>query len=349
MSSFFKFFNVITFSSLTPLAIAATLHGEIEGVDLRWNNGQVSGDYVTLSNWSPMSGLEPTHEWVPGTFLSATSDKMVLQGPAGDVEIDFKVSGIEYGLGQANAHFTDRGTGFPGSRCDVSIQQSGTAKVLGSNCSANESYKTTSATERYTPFQFARPIISIDEQALVQSLADAGSVAGVYTGMVTVQPVYHFKSASGTWTYRYAATVPIILQLQYNPAELQSLDVQGSGIIEPVYDTLNHQVSGETYFEVMAKGVFTKGIKLTLDDIAYELEHEDDGVSAIPYSISCLGSCEFNQLVSSGQLNHSETTVTGGDTEVSFQLRVHYDDLEANQIETGTYRDEFTIYVEEAL
>lgn len=349
MSLLYKWLSGTIFVLFTPFALGITLHGVVEGTDLRWSNGVTSDDYVTLSNWKPMSNLEPTHEWAPGTFLAVTNNNMTLQGPGNEVEIDFQVVGIEYGLGQAAERFTERGTGFPGSKCDVSIQQDSTATVLGNNCSANESYKTVDSGERYTPFQFIRPIISVDENALVQALADAGPVAGTYTGMVTVQPVYYFKSATGTWTYRYAQSVPVILQIVYNPAELQSLEVQGNGVIEPDYDTLNHQVSGEAYFDIVAKGLFTKGVKLTLDDSEYELMHENSGIEPIPYSISCVGSCEFNQLVTSGELNHTETIVSGGDTEVSFQLRIHYDNLKANHVETGTYRDEFTIYVEEAL
>lgn len=349
MSLFYKWLSCALFVFFTPFTWGMTLHGVIEGTDLRWNNGITLGGYVTLSNWKSMSNLEPTHQWAPGTFLAVTSDKMTLQGPTNEVEIDFQVAGIEYGLGQAAERFTERGAGVLGAKCDVSIQQGSTAKVIGNNCSANESYKTVGSGERFTPFQFIRPIISVDEQELVQSLADAGSIAGTYTGMTTVQPMYYFKSATGTWTYRYAQSVPVILQIVYNPAGLESLEVQGSGVIEPDYDTLNQQVSGEAYFDVVAKGSLANGIKLTLDEIDYELEHEDAGIEPIPYSISCVGSCEFNQLVTSGKLNHKETIVSGGDTEVSFQLRVHYDNLQANDVETGTYRDEFTIYLEEAL
>ncbi|NDJ80267.1 hypothetical protein GXP65_04470 [Vibrio campbellii] len=329
---------------------AATLHGVIEGSQLWWNNGQSMGNYVALSNWKPINGLTPTHEWLPGTFLTLPNNTITLQGPGGEVNVEITVAGLEYELGQASAHFTDRGAPMIGSSsCNVSEQQGSTTRLIGNNCVANESYVTTDPAIQYTPFQFVRPLLEVDSNAVVQAFKNSGVVSGVYSGMVTVQPVYYFKSNTGTWTYRYAASVPMIVMIDYTAASLDSVQIEGNGVIQPTYDTLNHKVSGDTLFNIVAKGSFTSGVQLTLDDVPYEMEFESTGVENLPYNISCIGACSQSQLVVDGIRQQPEAVITGSDSEVSFRLKVHYDAADADKIETGQYRGEFSFYLEEAL
>lgn len=329
---------------------ASTLHGVIEGSQLWWNNGQSIGNYVALSNWKPINGLTPTHEWLPGTFLTSPNNIINLQGPGGDVNVEIDVAGLEYGLGQASSQFNGRGDPMLGSSpCNVSEQQGSTARLIGGNCVANESYVTSDSAIQYTPFQFIRPILEVDSNAIVQAFKNSGVVSGVYSGMVTVQPVYYFKSNTGTWTYRYAASVPMVVMIDYTAAGLDSVQVEGTGVMQPTYDTLNHKVSGDTLFNVVAKGSFTGGVQMTLDDVPYEMEFESTSAPNLPYSISCIGACSQSQLVVDGIRQQPEALITGSDSEVSFQLKVHYDAVDADKIETGQYRGEFAFYLEEAL
>ncbi len=331
-------------------AFGATLNGEIEGDQIRWLNGQEVGEYVTLSNWKPMSGLMPTSEWVPGTFLSPPATSLTLSGPGGDVTVSMTVAGLEYELGQASEQFTQRGSPLSAlTQCATSQQIGSSAKVFGSNCVAQESYRTSGSGILHTPFQFLRPILQLDSAEFVQAFRDAQVSGGVYTGMIPVNPVYYFKSSTGTWTYQQAPSMPMMVSISYVPASLDHVQVSGNGVIEPQYDTVNHQVSGETFFDITASGVFPQGVNLSIDDKTYEMDFETTEAASIPYSISCVGGCSEFELVKEGIPNVLETSVVGGENTVSFQLRVHYDNITAAEVETGQYRGEFVIYIEEAL
>lgn len=350
MSFLYKAIGLAALFGFHSLVNAATLNGVLEGGELRWTNGQLQGDYIALTNWTPMNnGLVPTDEWVPGTFLGTPASTITFSGPGGDVSVSMTVAGLNYALGQSSQHFTERGDPMPGlSPCSIS-KQSATVELIGANCVAKDSYKTDSVDKKYTPFQFIRPILEADSDAIVQAFRDAELTSGTYTGMLVVQPVYYFKSPTGSWTYRTAKSVVTTVRIRYEAASLENLIVRGDGVIPPEYDTLNHRVSGKTYFDVLATGYFTEGVVLTLDDIPYELEYESDNSITIPYSITCVGNCEHTDLVSSGKLSNESTIITGGENRVHFRLRVHYDNIEVNQVETGQYNDQFVIYVEEAL
>lgn len=350
MSLLYKTIGLAVLFSFHSLVHAVTLNGVIERGELRWTNGQTQDDYIALSNWTPMNnGLVPTDEWVPGTFLGTPPSTISFSGSGGEVSVNMTVAGLNYALGQSSQYFTERGDPMPGlSACSIS-RQSATAELIGSNCVATESYKTESVDKKYTPFQFVRPILQADSESIVQTFREAKLPSGTYSGTILVQPVYYFKSPTGSWTYRTAKSVATTVRIRYEAANLESLIVRGDGVIPPEYDTLNHRVSGETFFDVLATGYFTNGVILTLDDIPYELEYKSDNSISIPYSITCVGNCEHTELVSSGKLLNESTIITGAETSVDFRLKVHYDNIEVNQVETGQYNDEFVIYVEEAL
>lgn len=349
MNLLYRNLVILTIATWQSVAAAATLNGELEGDRVRWTNGQETGSYITLSNWKPMSGLKPTSEWVPGTFLLPPTTNLILTGPGGDVNVSMTVAGLEYELGQASEKFTTRGTPLAAlGQCTTSQQVGSLAKVYGESCVAGESYRTSSTGVLHTPFQFVRPILQLDSTELVQAFRDAQVAGGVYTGMIPINPVYYFKSPTGTWTYQQAS-VPMMVSISYIPASLDHVQVSGMGVIEPQYDTVNHQVSGETFFDITATGVFPQGVNLSLDNKVYEMDFETDEVRSIPYSISCVGGCNDSELVKEGIPSVLETSVIGGENTVSFQLRVHYDNITAAEVETGQYRGEFVIYIEESL
>ncbi|MCW8335439.1 hypothetical protein [Vibrio paucivorans] len=339
-----------------PLALsvnAATLNGVIEGQSLRWQNAQQQGEWLTLTNWQPISGIEPTSEWIPGTFMTQPGSEIILSNSNGEqVQIPFTVAGLEYGLGQAADVFSLVPNGYLGGAVCADSELSATsAKVVGAQCVANQAYKTASSSLMYTPYQFVRPIYETNSEDIIAAFRDAGVGSGQYVGTTMVSPAYMFKSPTGTWTYRQASSVPMTVSLRYIAANLESVEVQGDGIIEPTYDTVNYTVSGETYFHVTAKGNFVQGVKLSFDDVDYSMEAGIDEALPLPYSISCI-ECEDTNVVNEGvlQLHDGETVVGKEQNEsVSFKLRVHYDDVAGDRLETGQYRGEFNVYFEAAL
>ncbi|MGF1683979.1 hypothetical protein L4D09_22505 [Photobacterium makurazakiensis] len=356
MNLLFKVSGLLVESLVLSASVqAATLNGTLEGETLRWQNGQVSGSYLTLSNWQPVNGLQPTSEWIPGTFMTQPATEVDLQNSIGElVTVPIKVVGLDYGLGQAADKFPHRGNPtFSGpGLCTPPVEQTATtARAIGHSCIASESYQTSSSSVMYTPFQFARPVLEADSQQIAQAFRSKGVGSGQYTGTVNVRPAYYFKSPTGTWTYRQSLLVPVIVRIRYEAARLESLTVEGNGDMLPIYNTIDNTVSGSTSFRVTAKGYFTQGVQLSFDDVPYQMSLESDPQQKLPYSISCTA-CDESPIVTNGvlQLADGETVVgNNGLDEFQFDLRAHYDDVGPSEIETGQYRGQFTVYFEEAL
>ena len=345
---------LIALLTLPATSFAATLNGQLIGDQLRWSNGmERGGDMVVLTNWTPMNGLQPTQEWTPGTFIGTPPPTLTLSQGADSVDVPIKVAGVEYGLGQASSVFTQTGSPIPGyTTCGESTQTPSVATLIGSNCVASQSYL--SETKTYTPFQFVRPILEVDEAVLIANFRERSLPSGQYTGTVYVRPVYAFRSPTGSWTYRNALSVPITVSIRYEAANLQDIRIIGDGVIDPQYDTTNHQVSGETFFRIIANGFFTEGLKMTIEpgeDGKYELEHTNASLGrVIPYSISC-DACEDKNIVVDGnaQLSDGMTHIPGEGNNITYSLRVHYDKVTADSIDTGDYNDSFVAYFEENL
>ncbi|PSW16847.1 hypothetical protein C9I98_20035 [Photobacterium sanctipauli] len=350
---------------LSTTVQAATLNGTLEGGTLRWQNGYFDGSYLTLSNWQPVNGLQPTSEWVPGSFKSQPSTEITLTNGSDSVVTPLEVVGLDYGLGQASSVFASRGSpSFSGpSTCAVSEQQATTERVVGANCIASDSYQTESQSVMYTPFQFTRPVLDADNAAIAQQFMDEGVGSGLYSGTVHVNPAYYFKSPTGTWTYHQVLSVPITVRIRYEAARLEGIEVVGTGIMPALANDQNQTVSGEAYYDITASGFFTQGLKLSFEEKFYEMEwcgSEPNAVcdnpsadKTLPYSVDCI-SCgdESGPIVSNGVLQpvDGELIVGSGNTtnEIRFRLKTHYF-AGADDIETGQYAGEFTVYFEEAL
>lgn len=335
------------------MALAVTLNAVIDGGEMTWRNGIKQQNHLLPSNWVPLSGLRTTTDWVPGTFMSKPESQIELRGPAGNsVTVDFEVVGLEYNLGQSSGRFVtsdDLPAGY--SRCQHSRQSGDTAYVVGFQCIAEQGY---SAPLAHTPFQFVRPIIKVDEQAVIEAFQEAKVPSGQYSANSFVHPAYMFKSATGTWTYRKAASVPVTLSLRYKAANLTDIQVIGDGVIYPNYDQVNRTVSGSTYFKILAQGYFTNGLKMTFSPDSgseYELVHTNTGLDKrIPYNIDC-EECNERSIVEEGkmQLSDNETTIDGQGETIDFDLRVYYQDKGPEYVETGNYTDTFIVYFEENL
>ncbi len=56
--------------SYSQVSMSVTIQGNIKDGYIKWNNAIRQDGYLTLSNWNIISGLYPTKEWKPGTYLS---------------------------------------------------------------------------------------------------------------------------------------------------------------------------------------------------------------------------------------------------------------------------------------
>lgn len=352
-------FITIIFIFPINFVYAANLTGMIRGGSISFLNGQrVDGNYITISNWQPLNSLQPTTEWVPGTFISpdAASRTMVLTNSDGEnVTIDMSVSGIQYNLGNASSHFEENSVVSFGSVCTRTDQTGSIATLIGTNCIAQKEYQSDSAS---TPFQFVRPIFYFDDTTIVDSFRNAGVSSGIYTGTLFVRPFYMFKTPTGSWTYRNALSLPISVSFIYEAASLESVSVIGDGIIIPQYNKSTHTVSGATKYRVSAKGFFSNGIKLnfisgeSLDDnyfLSHDVESSGD-IKTIPYSIYCNKCDQKNVVVNGvGNLTDNTTFIDGSGESIDFTFNIGYKDIPSSELVSGDYQGSFIVTFEENL
>ncbi|EGQ8057180.1 hypothetical protein HPX47_004638 [Vibrio alginolyticus] len=317
----------------------------------------MSGNQVTMSNWQVMDGLQPTTEWAPGTFLGAPSSAVTLTNALGGdtVSVDIDIVGLQYNLGDVAGRFSETGISL-GKGCETSEYDGGVFTIMGSNCVGN----VMRSSAMLTPFHFVRPIIELDKTAIIDAFHDAKASSGQYIGTTMVRPFYVFKTPTGSLTYRHGVAIPITFSFRYEASSLESLQVQGDGMMYPTYDNVKHTVSGATKYRVTAKGFFSNGLKMTFssaDGDAYQLNYtEDTSVKSthtpIPYSVFCR-QCTVPTVVKDGvmQMPDSEATANVGTIsdviEVNFDVLFH--DIEAKDVETGAYRGSFTVLFEENL
>ncbi len=330
---------------LSSLAHAVTLSAKLTGEELVWQNGMHISEYLTSTNWQILGGLPPTTEWAPGTFITAPSAGITLSNGTDSVTVPVKVSGMQYGLGAASDKFPDQVPTSGGKECSKFRLEAVTASAIGYGCVAGNAYK---GTTLYTPFQFARPLIELDDATLINAFKTEGLPEGTYSGSITTSPFYMYRSQGGAWTYRQFGPASLTLQIQYIPAFLANVQVLGNGVMIPTYDTVSHSVSGETAFKVKAAGSFTSGVKLTFEDRTYELKHSESE-SRIAYDVTC-SACSDTDIVKDGalQLTGKETNVPGSGSSVFFDLFISFNASDS-EVETGFYTDNLVVYFEENL
>lgn len=357
------FYILILICSSSVFSMA--LNGQIKDGTIKWDNGVRIDSYLSLSNWQIISGLQPTEEWKPGSIVSVTgivNEKIKLKNSNGDViKIPFDISGIQYGLGDSGSKFeiiSSAGSSFP--TCDRSVITPSKAIVIGKKCAAKESYRTKNGFG-FTPFHFARPLISMKDSDVIEAFNDPSLTKGIFKGTVNIVPMYFFKSPTGTWTYRTTTPIPLDISIRYNGSQMLGFEVIGNGVITPNYEREKKIVSGMTEFKVKFTGVFSRGTKINMKLLEpgsrlFTLNATDtsipSGKDKIPYGIYCEGkSCNDNYLVNT----NGEMVVPGGNSylnafessrEISFTLGVEYKNIPMNKVATSQYRDSFTIIFE---
>lgn len=354
---------VVLICSFPSHAIA--INGLIKDGSIRWSNGVRIDGYLSFSNWQIISGLQPTDEWKPGGLLSVTGindGKLTLKNTVGieKITIPFDISGVQYGLGDSGSKFAVVSSGSTSfSTCDSKLSSS-KASVIGKKCASKESYKGKNGLS-FTPFHFARPLISLKDSDIIDQFNDPSLTKGIYKGTVNIIPMYLFKSPTGTWTYRTATPIAIDISIKYSGSQLLGIEVSGDGIIPPIYNKEQKTVTGSTVFQVKFNGVFPKGTKINMRFLEpeggiYNLKATDSLISEdknkIPYGIDCKGQvCHDKKIVDyHGQmiLDDKKSYLESIDDtkEISFRFLVGYKDIPMNKVDTGRYQDSFTVIFE---
>ncbi|HIF9216573.1 TPA: hypothetical protein ACX6QF_002068 [Photobacterium damselae] len=329
---------IISYILPSTFSYAFTLTGKITGSRIQWeNNIPYDGD-ATLSIWTPQSGLPTTKLWRPGFLAVQPSSNINLSGPGGFVETQLEITGIEYNLGGASPKKTNVSTG---SVCDSTLQSGNIVKIKSHNKICLSSLELENANS-IMPFYFLRPIFTIDEESLLKSFE--GKAEGNYVGSIPVIIRYYFKEDSGVFTYRNIAT-QFDIRIYFVPSFITNVFVSGNGILEPIYDTVNHTVSSDTSFDITSTGYFNNGLKVSFPNRDYLLKK---GEYSIPYNISCEGNCSNRIIVSEGRAKYDSTIIypNSDKKEAKFKLNVSYNDIQASSVTTGKYSDSFTLLFE---
>ncbi|KAA8596177.1 hypothetical protein F0Z19_5072 [Vibrio cyclitrophicus] len=347
---------VLFIGLVSHATLAFNLEGTLVGHNLIWNNAFSSGQNTLIaSEWSNVTGLDPTTQWIPANAVSSEqATSITLSNGSDTVSVDFSIAGIQYNTGQARATkdslFINSGTACASSDYSAPIV-SIMGNTVNTECRANFSLLNSA---RITPFYFYRPIIKLENSKLFDAFTDKNS--GTYSGSVPVTVKYYYLSSGGVPTHHQTQEV-LRVQIDFTASYLTSIEVSNGnsdgavfGQMLPIYDTTNQTVSGQTLFNVKATGYFAEGLYLNFSSTNdFVLTGSQYNVQ-IPYSITC-NSCTDSMIVSNGTRKVDITTVktTTNPQELNFLLKVHYHDISARDIESDDYHGSFLVLFEEIL
>ncbi|MCE9785359.1 hypothetical protein [Shewanella algae] len=339
-----KYYNLAAFSvifiiyhNVANAVIMVT--GEATRSELRWKDATAIDGGLVPSRWVSPPVLSSTYRWVPATFNGTPAKNIVLSGTGGSTSpIDIDIMGIEYNT--SGAHFSLDDSGI-GTSCELDKVSPPMIRLAGNNCISNTQLSSASSV---SPFSLFRPFFNIDKAIVVEALK--GMPEGYYSGMVTLNYRYYYYNGE-ILTYRNFNDV-LIIGVDYSPAMIERIDVNGDGVMKPSYDTSNLRVSGRTEYGVSATGYFTNGLVMTMPTKSYRLVYDKDPSITIPYQVTCIG-CNVTQLVSpEGVLLEEISTIgegSGNTTLLNFDLHFEYD-VDGTYLSSGSYNDAVTIILE---
>lgn len=205
-------------------------------------------------------------------------------------------------------------------------------------------------------FACAHPIFALGNSAdIVQAFADAGAAPGRYTAQVQLPLMYEYVRTGVR--IRHNWTMPLTFNIDYAPSVLTSLTLTSPtlGIMTPRYYSFGgvKKVQGETLYNGTAVGVFTNGLRLKLadrDDYQLQEVAAEATPATIPYSVTCNG-CDTSALVVNGTaepgMEAVGTRVPGTNVNsITFSIQVSFADIALSTLQTGNYRDQFTLLFE---
>ena len=326
---------------IPTLTVANTLKAQLNAGNLRWVNAySISGGEQRFvpSSWSIVDNLIPADRWYPGALTSSSPNLLVLNSGNATVSVPFQVVGFEYNTGSAGPV---EGS-IESNGCPESAFSTGIVQVIGVACFHSRELINHSTV---TPYSFIRPVIEIDTQGLKDAFV--GKPEGIYRGTVNVGNQYDYiiNNNDNIRTRQYSNET-IILEVDYEPSFLSSVEIVGNSEIRPIYDLNVNKMSGDTIFNGVAHGWFSNGLKLSLNPGRTEYKMTGPASTQLPYSIECIG-CEDNRLVENGKVINIQTNLPGeGVPTINFGIKVGYKDIDLDSVENGYYFDKFTLLFE---
>ncbi|MFA0141835.1 hypothetical protein FCV62_22120 [Vibrio kanaloae] len=339
-----KYYSLAVFSAIfmfynNSANSAILVTGEVTTSELRWKDVTTIDGGLVPTRWASPPFLNATNRWVPATFSGSPVRNIVLSGTGGSTSsIDIDIKGIEYNT--SGAHFSLDDSNI-GASCELDKVSPPTIRVTGDNCISNTQLSSASSV---SPFSFFRPFFNINESVIIEALK--GMPEGYYSGMVPLNYRYYYYNGD-ILTFRNFSDV-LIIGVDYSPTMIERIDIDGTGVMQPSYDTSELRISGKTKYEISVKGYFTNGLVMTMPTKSYDLAYDKDPAIKIPYQVTCIG-CNVTQLVSpEGVLLEEISTIgegSGNTTLLNFDLHFEYD-VDGTYLSSGSYNDVVTIMLE---
>lgn len=326
---------------------AAEMEAQLIGDKWSWISANSASGHVVPSLWDIPLNLPVAEQVIPGAPKTNISS-IQLTGPGGSVNVPISLAGMEYRLSR---------TGWSQSYPDnTAITQVNGNQVLVLGLGVGTTGIKFSP-DAISPFTHYRPIMKdIDTNAWTKAFRDAKLTKGQYQGIVNMTVPYDYFR--GGIRIRNTLLLTNHIVVDYEPAILNTISVEGDGLINPIYHFPN-TVSGKTEYVVNASGYFPNGILMGLKPPLsgtsfYEMKGKNPS-EAIKYDVSCVSGCSGkNQIIVNGQgrINTTDNRMkidAASPTTAQARLQISFNNKPMSEVSNDTYRDSFVLVFEAAL
>ncbi len=325
------------------VAQSAEISGGVQGDKLTWQSAQNTANGQAPAVWDLPLNLPSAQKVTPGGPNSASERTLVLSGAGTTVSVPLTIEGISYRL-TSNAS-------MGGSTGSASTTVSGNSAVV---MGAGVGNKTVTLSTLSTPFSHYRPIIkSIDASVWLAAFKAAGAGEGRYQGVINYSIPYDYTRDNVLVRYIMPAT--LVVSLDYNPAWLNTVDVTGSGIIQPQYYGYPERlVRGSTQYTINATGLFPNGVMMGLKGVTphYQLLSKSASPQiGIDYSVECTNGCDATRIITNGSpdidgLANRLTIRSVNNTSAQAIITVSFSDKKLSELEGDVYTGTFVLLFE---
>ena len=287
-------FIYLSISCVIP-AISSEIAGGLTPKGITWQSAQNTSDGLAPAIWDVPLSL-PAADKVILSGASVSDFTLKLSGPEGMVSVPVNIKGMSYKL-SSNVGMMD----IAGSSTIIS----GTSAFVSGGGTGN---KIVTLSSLSSPFTHFRPILNANNiSEWPAKFKAAGLSKGKYQGQINYLVPYNYYR--NDILIRYTLQGSLSVSVLYNPAQLNSVEVIGDGIIMPQYYGYPERlVGGSTDYTINATGVFPNGINMGLrasssHNNRYQLLSQSPTSlpTSIDYSVRCTVGCEGdNKIITNG-------------------------------------------------
>ncbi|HIF9079027.1 TPA: hypothetical protein ACX6NV_003945 [Photobacterium damselae] len=326
---------------------ASEMTAQLTGDQWTWISANTASGYLVPSLWDIPLNQPAAESIILGGPVDTSASSIQLTGTGGSVNIPVSLAGMEYRLSSMAGYQP-----IAGSTANTQIKGS-KVFVIGSGVGNLE----VSLDSLESPITHYRPIMkNIDTNVWIKAFRDAKLPKGRYQGLMNITVPYDYYRSGTRIRNTLLLTSRIIVD--YEPAVLNTISVEGDGLIDPIYHFPN-TVSGKTDYVVNASGYFPNGVLMGLKPPIggspfYEMTGKNPGES-IKYDVTCRSGCSGkNQIIVNGQgrINTTDNRMkidAASPTTAQARLQVSFDNKPMSEVSNDTYRDSFVLVFEAAL